>query len=210
MFRFILAIYSLCMSIISAGVILIAFSQDMFNRTSEFYKNNIRFNSYSVLITVFIAVVFFALSLGFLLSALKTGKDRNAVSNHTNTGEIKITLKSIEIIALTVARRIDGVKDIRAFVKNVDNNVLIKMMITVMPDVKIPEITAEVQMKVKEVVEEHAGVKVNEVKVVVDNIYAGTVSNTYLTDDNKHTAVDNKKLYPVSKPITEEPADKGE
>ena len=112
----------------------------------------------------------------FLLSGVRSNKDKKAVSKHTNIGEIRISLNSIENIALTTSRRINGVRDTKAFVKRQEDTVSITIRTMVLPDIVIPAVSEEIQDRVKRAVEENAGIEVKNVKVQVEGIYSGNAA----------------------------------
>ncbi|NLH95838.1 MAG: alkaline shock response membrane anchor protein AmaP, partial [Clostridiaceae bacterium] len=118
-------------------------------------------------------LVFFALSIMFLLSGVRSNKDKKAVGKQTEIGEILISLNSIENIAINASRKTNGVRDSKTMVRKTDNGVEIESRLVVMPEMSIPAITEEVQQRVKKSVEDTAGVRVESVKVIVDNIYSG-------------------------------------
>lgn len=174
-FRILLTIYAFCLALISAAVMLITIRTDYFASITGFLQSEIFTDSVQgPRIAVFIAAfVFFILSLAFLFSGVRTNKDKKAVSKHTNIGEIRISLNSIENIALTASRRVNGVRDTKAYVKRIEDTVDITVRIVVMPDTGIPAISMEIQDRVKRTVEENAGIAVESVKVLVDSIYSG-------------------------------------
>lgn len=176
-FRILLAIYSFCLVIFSAICMLVTIRTDVFRRIYEFLDQNVFSNSAIEprIITLLIALLFFVLSLMFLLSGVKSNKDKKAVSKHTNIGEVRISLISIENIALNASRKINGVKETKALIKKIDDSVAIIIRMIVMPDMNIPEISSELQSQVKSSVEDNAGIEVKDVKIIVESIYSPTV-----------------------------------
>lgn len=168
--RIILAIYAFFLTIISGIIMLIPFKKDILDRIYYSFYDILKSN-YSTFILLLITFVFFALSLTFLLSGFKNDKDKKSVSKHTNIGEIKISLNSIESIALAAAKRINGVKDTKATIINHNDTVSITVKAIVMSDVNIPTLSENLQLMVKKTVEDTAGINVSDVRVVVDNIY---------------------------------------
>ncbi|GAE87655.1 hypothetical protein JCM21531_1043 [Acetivibrio straminisolvens JCM 21531] len=96
-----------------------------------------------------------------------------SISKYNNVGEVRISLNTIESIALAASRKLGGVKDNKAYVTKQGDNVVISIKTIVMPDINIPALLEDIQMKVKKSVEETTGIGVNEVKVSVENIYTG-------------------------------------
>lgn len=174
-FRVLLAIYAFCLAVVSALGMYVAIDPSAFVDIAETITDIISTeNATAFRIIVFIiALIFFALSITFLLSGVKSSKDKKAVSKHTNIGEIKISLNSIENIAINASRRSNGIKETRTLVKKADDGVEIEVRIVVMPDLSIPVISEEVQGRVKKAVEESSGIPVKQVRVFVDSIYTG-------------------------------------
>lgn len=169
-FRILLAIYAFCLAIISAVCVAMTLKNDILDSIYYYLSDVVLVSNYTRLTMLVISLVFFVLSITFLLSGFKSGKDKKAVSKHTNIGEIKISLNSIENIALTASKKLQGIKATRAFVTREDENVSITIKMSVHPDVNIPELSGQMQQEVKSAVENSSGVKVNDIKVVVESI----------------------------------------
>lgn len=174
-FRILLAIYAFCLAMFSAAAMFISVRIKAFASIFGYLEDNIFTDGATgYRIAVFtIALVFFALSLMFLFSGIRSNKDKKAVSKHTNIGEIKISLNSIENIAFNASKKAGGVKESKTAVKKDEDGVAIEVRIVVMPDLSIPTISEEIQSRVKKAVEDAAGIAVKQVKVVVDSIYSG-------------------------------------
>lgn len=175
-FRVLLAFYAFCLAVVSAFGMYIAFQPGAFISISGAITEAISSDSATALkVAVFIiALVFFALSITFLLSGVRSNKDKKAVSKHTNIGEIKISLNSIENIAINASKKSNGIRESKTVVKKTDEGVSIEVRIVVMPDLSIPVISEEVQGRVKKSVEDASGIPVKDVKVIVDSIYSGS------------------------------------
>ncbi len=174
-FRVLLAFYAFCLAVFSALGMYVAIDPQAFVDIAGAITGIISTEGATAFrVIVFItALIFFALSIMFLLSGVKSNKDKKAVSKHTNIGEIRISLNSIENIAINASKRSNGVKETKTLVKKADDGVEIEVRIVVMPDLSIPVISEEVQGRVKKSVEESSGISVKQVKVIVDSIYSG-------------------------------------
>ena len=174
-FRILLAIYAFCLAVFSAFAMYVAIQPAAYVEISDQIVQAISTDNATTLrIAVFaVALVFFALSITFLLSGVRSSKDKKAVSKHTSIGEIRISLNSIENIAINASKKTNGVRDSKTMVRKTDDGVEIEIRVVVMPDMSIPAITEDVQQRVKKSVEDTAGVAVKTVKVIVDSIYSG-------------------------------------
>lgn len=171
--RVLLTIYAFCLAIISVITMLINIKPEIFDTIYGFIAYDVLGKTKASVTMFIVAFIFFILSITFLLSGLRSNKDKKAVSKHTNIGEIKISLNTIESIALGASRKSNGIRDTKASVEKHDDNVKIVVRAVVMPDVNIPAISEDIQMKVKKSVEESSGISVSEVKVIVDDIHSG-------------------------------------
>lgn len=175
LFRVLLAFYAFCLAVVSAFGMFVAIRPEAFVVISGAITQAISTDSATALrVAVFvIALIFFALSIMFLLSGVRSNKDKKGVSKHTNIGEIRISLNSIENIAINASKRSNGVKETKTLVRKAEDGVEIELRIIVMPDLSIPVISEEVQGRVKKAVEEASGIAVKNVRVIVDSIYSG-------------------------------------
>ncbi|MCX7747501.1 MAG: alkaline shock response membrane anchor protein AmaP [Clostridia bacterium] len=171
--RVLLAIYAFCLTVVSVIAMYITLKPAAFKGISSYISEDILKSSSASIIMFIVELIFLAMSLTFLLSGFKRDKEKRAVSKVTNIGEVLISLDTIENIALTASRRLNGVRESKADVVKFDDSVSIFIKTVVMPDVNIPILLEDIQVKVKKSVEESAGVRVNEVKVMVSNIYTG-------------------------------------
>lgn len=177
-FRILLAIYAFCLAVFSAITMLMALRTDFYEAVFKYLVDNI-FTSSSPgpRIAAFLAAfVFFILSVMFLLSGVRSSKDKKGVSKHTNIGEVRISLNSIENIAVNASRKASGVKDTKTYVTRSEDAVSVVVRAVVLPDLSIPAISEDVQQRVKKSVEECSGIEVRDVKVIVDSIYSGVTS----------------------------------
>ncbi len=94
----------------------------------------------------------------------------NAVLKGSEYGEVAISIAAIENMVLRTVQQTQGIKDVSRQVSFTQDGLIINVKIMVMPDVAMPNLTGELQSKIKEYVEEITGITVNEVKVMVENI----------------------------------------
>ncbi|HEX3027981.1 MAG TPA: alkaline shock response membrane anchor protein AmaP [Clostridia bacterium] len=171
--RVLLTIYAFCLSIISLVAVSVTIKTNLLTTIYNYLSEDLLGNNFYRVLLFLIAVVFLSVSIGFLFSGLRSNKDKKAVSKYTNIGEIKISINSIENIALTASRRLSGIRDSKAFVTRFEDGVSITIRAIVLSDINIPALSEDIQVKVKNLVEDTAGIKVVDVKVMVENIYTG-------------------------------------
>lgn len=168
--RLLLLVYSLGIALLSVFGFL--FGSQFFitpevvqSSLAQFYEDSgLRWSITGVSLFVFL------ISLRFFFKALIKGKEMDAgVNRETEIGHIRISLHSIESIAAKVARRVKGVRELTARVRHRDNDssVGIGLKIVVDGETPIQHLSEQLQLVVKEQVEQIAGVDVDQVSVYV-------------------------------------------
>ncbi len=172
-FRTILAIYAFCLTVVSVILMAMTLRHSLFTSITSYINEYVLPNKASNILMFIIELIFFALSIVFLLSGVKSEKEKKFISKANNVGEIRISLNTIENIALAASKKLSGVKETKAYVSKVGDDVSIYIKSVVLSDIHIPTLSEELQNKVKKAVEETSGINVTDVKVSVENIYTG-------------------------------------
>jgi uncharacterized alkaline shock family protein YloU len=172
-FRIILATYGFCLTVISFISMIITLKPELFQSTTEYVLQRILQDSTYTVILFLLEFVFFSFSVVFLLSGVKSQKDHKSIVKFNNVGEIRISIDSLESIAFNTARKLNGVKDAKAYVTKIGDAINVSIKVSILPEVNIPLLLEDMQKKVKKSIEETSGVMVNEVKVSADTIYTG-------------------------------------
>lgn len=86
-------------------------------------------------------------------------------------GRVRVSTRCIEGLIVESARKMEGTKDVRVRIVDVDNP-KVSLNIQVMPDFNIPQLTEELQVTVKQYVKDTVGVDLEEVEIVVAGIAA--------------------------------------
>jgi len=169
------AFYAICFTVISVFFMVFALSPALYDRMSTYVKDEILVNKYFSFAVFILAFFVFVISVIFLTTGIRNRKEKRAVAKRTGIGEIRISLDTLENLALTAVKRFNGVKDTKAgiFRNKKEDNVNVALKISVMPEINLPSLSEDIQRKVKKLIEENAGVGVKEVKVTIDNIYTG-------------------------------------
>lgn len=93
----------------------------------------------------------------------------------TDNGTIRVAISAIDSMVQRAARSAPSVRDLTSRILVMDNDALaIQLRVTFAPDAVLSEATAQVQADVKEYVQTHAGVPVQEVQVFVEAMGNGT------------------------------------
>jgi uncharacterized alkaline shock family protein YloU len=170
--RILLLIYSIFSIVLSIFLVAIGINSEF---ASNFGLSIVSIGSRFTIILMVISLVLIISAIIFLIFAFRTSKDKKAVSKYTNIGEVKISLNSIENIALNSVERFEEMRNVKAFVSKLDDNVSIIIKTLVLASTNIPELSREVQEAVKLAVEDSSGVAVSDVKIVIEDIYSGTL-----------------------------------
>jgi uncharacterized alkaline shock family protein YloU len=163
--RIILTIYTLCLALLSTVVIL--FSLKLINLNFIWTNINTLYGRWELLLT---GIVFLVVSIRLLISGMRYKTGAEAVIRNTSLGQIRILLSAVETAVIRAAKDVAGVKDIKVKMLRNGDNINIVLKVSIMPDIGIPETTEDIQRNVKSYVEQIIGIKINEIKVVVEGI----------------------------------------
>ena len=95
----------------------------------------------------------------------------------TELGMIRVSTSTLDSLTLKAVRSFQEVKEVKSLVVPEMDQVRIRLRLLVMPGVNIPDLTQKIQLEVKSYVEEHAGIIVSEVMVLVDNLYSASATH---------------------------------
>lgn len=170
--RLILSLYSLALTILSIIVIaaalnLIPYELVQSNILAVYEAENMRYAYLGA------AIVFFLISLKFLLQGFRRGKDRSqaeAISQRTDIGHVSITVNTIESVALKAARKVRGVREVKSIIRSDDTGTSILMKASVDGETPVPTIVEEIQRGVKDQVESIIGMAIKQVDVKITEV----------------------------------------
>ena len=168
--KLLLFLYSIIIGVISVFMLCAGFgwiSQSLLNDlVGEFNRLA------SIQITIAVTgVVLLLLSLRFFIVSLQRGSaSSSSIDQRTEFGDIRISLETIENLALKAANRQRGVKELRARIQITEAGLQITLRAVIDGENSIPEMTEEIQRAVKEHVEEITGMPVTNVTVFVANV----------------------------------------
>jgi len=117
-----------------------------------------------------LSLVLLAISLKYFFLSIVSPKVQSTLLKHTNVGMIRISLSMLDSITQKTVRTFPEVKDVKTSVVPEADAVKIRVILFIMPEVNIPELTLAVQSRVKEQVEAVSGIAAKEVQVYVENV----------------------------------------
>lgn len=112
----------------------------------------------------------FIASLTLFLSSFKKKPVMQTPIHETNLGQIRITITALEHLVLKAAKSVHGIRDIRPIIQNTAAGLSIQLKVQVLPDVSIPNITADLQKIIRDYLQKTAGTTVQEIRILVNKV----------------------------------------
>lgn len=167
--RFILALYSLILIVVS--IIVMAVSLQVFPyQTLERVISSIYEYREVQLAYLIVSFIILLMSLRFFVYGYKRQKKTPSIVQPGELGDVRISLDTIESIALKASRRVSGIREIRAKVEPSDNGTMIHVKATVDGQTPIPQLSDELQKHIKHDIQEIAGIHVEKVTVMISDV----------------------------------------
>lgn len=98
-------------------------------------------------------------------------KKKINVINNTELGEVDVTLDALENLVQGVAIQQEEIEEIKTKLEPTEEGIKIHLTGKVYQSTMIPELTKNLQKVIKSYIEDTTGVRVEEVKILIDNIY---------------------------------------
>jgi uncharacterized alkaline shock family protein YloU len=167
-----LLLFILSLTVIGSGCVLLlaAFGVIPFEDSVKFV-NHIYYETHTAVWFIIASTVTLLIGVRmFYIAVRPSSVNSPSIDQRTDFGDIRISVETVENLALKAAQRSRGVKDLRARV-NV-NPVGLEIIIRTLVDGEssIPSLTEEIQTSVKTHVEEVTGIPVASVSVFVANV----------------------------------------
>jgi len=168
--RILLSIYVLVVIALSLGLLCIAMNIIPLSDFKGLIAG-LDYNGPFILVALSISLVLLAASVRLLTAGTSRKKPASAVLKTTDLGMIRVSVNTLDTLTQKAVQSFQEVRDVVSTVlPEADEGVRIKLKITIMPDVRMPELTQNIQEKVKKYVEEMSGIAVREVLVYIDNL----------------------------------------
>lgn len=172
-----IAVIMVCLEYISADKVYAIFDEYVF-------KDSIKEISF---ITAICAVLGALKTTIFNADFKKRGKEPILVE--TNHGVVEISQDTIDNTVRNTAYTFPEVKDVQARMIKKRKGIKIYVMISVLVNTNIRELTAKLQEKVEEIIDATTGVKVLSINVKVKNIYEKNRKASRTTAEDKKSEV---------------------
>lgn len=166
--RLVVLLYNLFLIVISTGVVALALG---YSEPLQWLGRALA-TSHDRLITGAVAGFFALLGVYLLAASLKPDKPRVMVVRDGPLGEVCMTVPAVKQIILKAARTVEGLRDIKPVVNYTRTGVGVFLHVMINPDYNVPEMMETLQTRVGKYLEDVGGLKVEEIKVLVDDIAA--------------------------------------
>jgi len=163
--RGLLALYSLIFGLVSLFILFLSISGNI-----PYYLQHAFRSDDQRLVIGTIAVAIFIVSIRLFFSTFSSRKSDNALVEDGALGQVRITLSAVENLVKKVAFQVVGVKEAKPKLILTKNGTKLLIKIAVTPDIPIPQASQELQTKIKEELENIAGIEINDIRILVENI----------------------------------------
>ncbi|WP_276351940.1 alkaline shock response membrane anchor protein AmaP [Cohnella caldifontis] len=118
-----------------------------------------------------VSVVVLLVSLRFfIVSVRRSGTSAPSIIQKTEHGDIRISVETVENLALKAASRTRGVKDLKARVRVADSGLQIMIRAFIDGEGSIPALSEDMQRTISQQVEEATGIPVANISVYIANV----------------------------------------
>lgn len=168
--KLLLFLYSIAIGVVSVILVCIGFNWVTYDLAKDLLFDIYQTESLSIAIGV-IGIVLFLISLRFFFVSLMRGAaNSQSIDQRTEFGDIRISMETIENLALKAASKQKGVKDLRARVRASDAGLEIILRAVIDGEHAIPSLTEDIQRAVKSHIEDITGIPVVNVAVFIANV----------------------------------------
>lgn len=115
-------------------------------------------------------VAVFIASSALFLGSLRAKPDAVTAIHETSLGQVNITMPALEHLIIKAAKSIPGVREVRPALRNAGGGIAVNLKVQVVPDTGIPQLTEDLQKKVRDYLQKTAGIGVQEIRVSVNKI----------------------------------------
>jgi len=123
------------------------------------------------------SVVILLVSLRFfIVSVRRSGPSAPSINQRTEHGDIRISVETVENLALKAAARTRGVKDLKARVRVTEAGLEILIRAFIDGEGSIPALSEDIQRTVSRQIEDSTGIPVAEVSVYIANVTPSAAS----------------------------------
>lgn len=164
--RVILTVYTFILTLLSLGVVTVALNLVSLDAIWTSLQLDIAGSKEAALV----GFVFFLVSVRLLVMGVIPRGIRQTIVQETALGKIQISLSAIENLVQKVARQVKGVRGVKSYILNKEQGICVHIKIVVSPDANIPELSDEIQNRVRSYITNVVGTQVADIQIFVDDI----------------------------------------
>lgn len=164
--RFLLFIYNLLFLALAGAVLAGAAGQEKVLHYVELMFSTPQ----NRIITGVCALIFMVIVIYLLIKSLsRVPKPKAVVIDSSINGQVSITIDAIKVIIMKAVKQVEGIKEIRPVVSSSNEGLVVYLHMMINPEYSIPEMAEEIKKVVKKYLEELGGLKVAQIKILVDD-----------------------------------------
>jgi uncharacterized alkaline shock family protein YloU len=168
--RLLLFILSLTIICSACLILLAAFGVVPYDNTINF-AHNVYYETKTAVWFIIASMIILLIGVRmFYIAVRPSSVNTPSIDQRTDFGDIRISVDTVENLALKAAQRSRGVKDLKARVSISPNGLEIIIRTLVDGESSIPSLTEDIQRTVKTHIEEVTGIPVASVSVFVANV----------------------------------------
>lgn len=168
--RLLLFVFSLAVIVVTACMLAASFNWISLDTTQDFARNVYTDTKTAAVFIAGCSVMLLISIRLFYISVRSTREQAPSIDQRNEWGDIRISIDTVENLALKSAGRSRGVKDLRARVRVGSAGIEIMIRSMVDGETSIPALTEEMQAAVKQHIEEITGIPVASVSVFIANV----------------------------------------
>lgn len=183
-----LILFSLIMSVISIGLILIMLDIIQISVVTKTISLILK-DDFSIKLTIGIAVITLLLALKCIFFGSEPEDDgRNGVTLENSAGKLVISKESLENIIANIVKEVQGIEAISSrTILDKNNNLVVYVTTLVSKDMMIKDVSAQIQDKIKEALSKTADLEVRQVNVKVKNITNKKIKGLPAAEETENT-----------------------
>lgn len=172
-----IAVVMVCLEYISADSVYAVFDEYVFSNSVK-----------DISLITAICVILGALKTTIFSADFKK-RDKEPIMVETDHGMVEIAQDTIDNTVCNVASTFSEIKDVQAKMLKKKNGIKIYVVISVLVNTNLKDLTFKLQEKIKEVIDATTGVKVLCVNIKVKNIYEKNKKQNKITLEDKKTEI---------------------
>jgi len=164
--RFLLGVYAFFITVVFVlfSAVMLGWTAPLFLLKEMFYPGQ------PEIFWPFMALVILAGLRLLWVSLFGKSRGRHVVLTESSLGQVNVSLQAIESLVEKIVSQFSGVREVKPNIIQVPQGIGIKVRVAVTPDVNLPQLSEEIQNRVKSRVMEVTGITVNTIKIMVENI----------------------------------------